>query len=431
MKKFAHSKNHESQLGEPNEFGLHFAPTRHVHTVAFRSVATAPLMLDAVYSGGASKNVGDDPLARMFPGAGNQGGFRPIGGRRLGKCRALLIYTSGKETDWPDQMDLQRGTLTYYGDNRHPGRDLHDTKRGGNLLLREMFDALRGPLPLRRLIPPIFVFARTAPGWAVKFRGLAVPGEAGVSPTESLVAIWRMSGDNRFQNYRATFTILDTRPLIDRMWVDSLCSGTTSAVPTHAPKPWLDWIERGVTRPLQVRPLIEPRTRDEQLPEAVDRRGWEMLDCLHRSIGDRAFEFVAVAIFKLAEPNMSAEVTRSAVDGGRDAVGQLSLGGIIGGAHLVEFALEAKHFNPRSSAGVTVGHTKRLIARLRHRQFGVLVTTAHVSRQAYSEIISDQHPIVVIAGRDIVRLLRSKGIHDSGAVRDWVERVMATVPSDD
>jgi hypothetical protein len=420
-----------NHLPDTNEFGLRFQSPHHVHTVAFRDVAKAPLVLDAVYAGGSSKNVSDDPLARMFPGAGNQGGFRPIGGRRLGKCRALLIYTSGKEADWPDQIDLQRGTFTYYGDNRHPGRDLHDTKRGGNLLLREMFDALRGPLSLRRLIPPIFVFARSNPGWAVKFRGLAVPGEAGVSPTESLVAIWRMSGDNRFQNYRATFSILDTRPLIDRVWVDSICAGATSAIADLAPKPWRDWLERGVTRTLQVKPLVEPRTRDEQLPEIADRRGWEMLECLHESVGNRAFEFVAVALFKLAEPNISAEVTRYAVDGGRDATGQLSLGGIIGGAHQVEFALEAKHFNPRSPAGVTVGHTKRLIARLRHRQFGVLVTTAHVSRQAYSEIISDQHPVVVIAGRDIVRLFRSKGIHDARAVRDWVERVMATVPSSD
>jgi hypothetical protein len=411
-----------------NEFGLRFSAPDHVHSYGFADVRTSPLVLDAVYAGGRAGNVKDDPLARMFPGAGNQGGFRPIGGRAFGKCRALLIYTSGKETDWPDQMNLERGTFNYYGDNRHPGRDLHDTTRGGNLLLREMFDALGGPLARRRLIPPIFVFARTQPGWSVKFRGLAVPGEAGVSHHESLVAIWRMSGDNRFQNYRATFTILDTKPLIKRSWIDAICGGKLAAAIDGAPKQWLDWLERGVIRPLQVKPLLEPRTRQQQMPDEADIRAWEMLDALHLTIGDRAFEFVAVAIFKLAEPNIFAEVTRSTVDGGRDAVGQLALGGIIGGAHHVEFALEAKHFMPRSSNGVTVGHTKRLISRLRHRQFGVLVTTSHVSRQAYSEIIEDQHPIVVIAGRDIVRLFRSKGINDAKAVQGWVEQVMGTVP---
>ena len=151
---------HADNVGSANEFGLRFTAEAHVHSYAFSDVTTSPLVLDAVYIGGNAGNVTDDPLARMFPGAGNQGGFRPIGGRAFGKCRALLIYTSGKEIDWPDQMNLERGTLTYYGDNRHPGKDLHDTKRGGNLLLREMFDALSGPLPRRRLIPPIFVFER-------------------------------------------------------------------------------------------------------------------------------------------------------------------------------------------------------------------------------------------------------------------------------
>lgn len=425
------SKGSTTVLPQPGQppvnLSLGAAAIQHSHTVAFPNVARAPLVLDAVYAGGSSGNVKDDPLARMFPGAGNQGGFRQIGGRRFGECRALLIYTSGKEKDWPDQIDLQRGVLTYYGDNRRPGKELHDTQRGGNRFLRDMFDALQGPLQRRKLIPPIFVFARSSPGWAVKFRGLAVPGEAGVAPSESLVALWRMSGENRFQNYRATFTILNTNPMIGRAWVDEICSGKSAISSVAAPKAWLDWIERGVIRALQVKPLVEPRSKEAQLPDVADERGWDMLTTLHAAIGDRAFEFVAVAIFKLAEPNISAEITRSSVDGGRDAIGQLSLGGIIGGAHHVDFALEAKHFNPKSSHGVTVGHTKRLISRLRHRQFGVLVTTGFVSRQAYSEIVDDQHPIVVIAGRDIVRLFRAKGINDAKSVRYWVEQVMATV----
>jgi hypothetical protein len=192
----------------------------------------------------------------------------------------------------------------------------------------------------------------------------------------------------------------------------------------------MDWIERGSIKPLQVRPLIEPRTREQQLPKPGATQEWNMLKALHTSIGNRAFEFVAVAIFKLAEPNISAEVTRATVDGGRDAIGQLSLGGIIGGAHQVEFALEAKHFNPTSKSGVTVEHTKRLISRLRHRQFGVLVTTGFVSKQAYTEIIADQHPIVVISGGDIIRLFRSKGITTHEAVKVWVAQVLATVPSE-
>jgi hypothetical protein len=51
-----------------------------------------------------------------------------------------------------------------------------------------------------------------------------------------------------------------------------------------------------------------------------------------------------------------------------------------------------------------------------------------VSRQAYAEIIADQHPVVVISGRDIIRLFQSKGITNPEAVKVWVDQVMATVP---
>jgi len=49
----------------------------------------------------------------------------------------------------------------------------------------------------------------------------------------------------------------------------------------------------------------------------------------------------------------------------------------------------------------------RLISRLRHRQFGVFVTTSGVSGQAYNELRDDEHPVVVICGRDIAELLKT------------------------
>jgi hypothetical protein len=52
----------------------------------------------------------------------------------------------------------------------------------------------------------------------------------------------------------------------------------------------------------------------------------------------------------------------------------------------VDFALEAKCYNPSDTRGVGVKETARLISRLLHRQFGVLVTTAFVGETAYKEI---------------------------------------------
>src|SRR4029079_5444702 len=98
--------------------------------------------------------------------------------------------------------------------------------------------------------------------------------------------------------------------------------------------------------------------------------------------------------------------TRPSRDGGRDAVGKLRVGSGPSGI-LVDFALEAKCYSPPQAVGVR--DMSRLISRLRHRQFGVIVTTTCVDLQAYKEIKEDQHPIVIIAAADIVELLRRNG----------------------
>ena len=53
----------------------------------------------------------------------------------------------------------------------------------------------------------------------------------------------------------------------------------------------------------------------------------------------------------------------------------------------------------------------RLISRLKYREFGVFVTTSFISKQAYEEIIEDNHPIIFITGKDIVDILIKSGIN--------------------
>ena len=62
----------------------------------------------------------------------------------------------------------------------------------------------------------------------------------------------------------------------------------------------------------------------------------------------------------------------------------------------------------------------RLISRLRHRQFGILVTTSFVGHQAYHELRSDRHPVVIIAGTDIAAILVKAGLGTPEAVREWL-----------
>ena len=61
----------------------------------------------------------------------------------------------------------------------------------------------------------------------------------------------------------------------------------------------------------------------------------------------------------------------------------------------------------------------RLISRIRYRQFGIMVTTSYVHKQAYEEVIEDQHPILIISASDIARILRQNSIM-SVDVEDWL-----------
>ena len=180
--------------------------------VPFEQLPTSDLQLEAVYLGGNQKNVKDDPLGPLV-GVGNQGGFRCVGSPRKKTVRLSVLYTSGAEVDWPDSLDPQTGEFTYYGDNRTPGHELHDTRPGGNLLLRDAFEAARGASKEDRLrVPPFLLFEKASPGRAVRFRGLLAPGSATLAPDEELTAIWRSRNGLRFQNYRAKFTCGCAKP---------------------------------------------------------------------------------------------------------------------------------------------------------------------------------------------------------------------------
>jgi len=62
----------------------------------------------------------------------------------------------------------------------------------------------------------------------------------------------------------------------------------------------------------------------------------------------------------------------------------------------------------------------RLISRLRHRQFGVLVTTSYVGLQAYQEVRYDEHPVVILSGVDIVDTLKVAGLSGNLQLRAWL-----------
>lgn len=324
-----------------------------------------------------------------------------------------MLYSSLNDPDWPDSIENETGLFTYFGDNKNPGHELHDTPRGGNALLRACFENYHNNR--RGAIPPFFVFTKGAVGRDVVFRGLAAPGTPANNSTEDLVAIWKSKVDQRFQNYKAFFTILDI-PIISRHWISEIAN--SNILSSNCPRAWRSWVEQGIFEPLQAQPTISYRTRSEQLPQS--EIGNQIITTIHNYFSDNPylFEHCAAKIVKLMDKNIiNIDVTRPWRDGGRDAVGFYRIGTADDNIK-VEFALEAKCF--RLGSGCSIKHTSRLISRLRYRQFGIFVTTSYLGLQPYKEIREDDHPIIVISGIDIVKILLSVGINTREKVQKWL-----------
>jgi hypothetical protein len=153
-----------------------------------------------------------------------------------------------------------------------------------------------------------------------------------------------------------------------------------------------------------------PQTRDDEAIIAAIH---------HHFLDPHAFEACAAAIWQMYAPTSDYTLTAPSRDGGRDACGYYKLGPEADPIRL-DFALEAKCYGPDN--GVGVRELSRLISRLRHRQFGVLVTTSYLAPQAYEELRDDDHPVVVISAWDIVEILKRRGIGTAHAAEDWLQR---------
>jgi hypothetical protein len=97
--------------------------------IPFTGAGKADFVIDAIYESGTANNLGAEVLSKLIPGIGNAGGFRYVGSHN--ETPLVILFTNGNEPNWPDELDKYRGTLQYYGDNRSPGRELHDTKKKG------------------------------------------------------------------------------------------------------------------------------------------------------------------------------------------------------------------------------------------------------------------------------------------------------------
>ena len=373
----------------------------------FNDLPFADLIVDAVYEGGPGGQLSGEAISKLLTGSGNMGGFR-VSGRGDTK-NWVVLFTTGEDPDWPDTLDLNTGQFVYFGDNKTPGHELHATSAGGNKVLRHAFSQLHAETGGRSVIPPFFVFRKYSTAnsaRSVQFKGLVVPGFPGLSSAEDLVAVWKTSNGERFQNYRSVFTILDTA-VVSRTWISELSAG--SPLSGSAPASWLKWRSTGKYSPLVSQQTTLIRSVSEQAPETALQE--KILDSVWAHFRDTpiAFEAFAARVYQMTDRRVIIDaITRGVIDGGRDAVGRYLLG-LAEDPVYAEFSLEAKCYRPchHSDGPTTVGvrEVSRLISRIRHRQFGVLVTTSAIARQAYEEVRQDRHPIIFISGRDISEIL--------------------------
>jgi len=386
--------------------------------IPYDKLATADLVVDSIYESDRNfpaSEIRGEPLNPLM-GVGNLGGSRPKNGQN-GTLFSVLTST-GVEAAWPDSLNSETGVYTYFGDNRKPGRDLHKTPNQGNEILKKAFElASSTKAEEREKCPIFFVFHSAGTARDFVFKGLAVPGTPFQTSGESLVAVWRTEKSERFQNYRASMTIL-SEGVISGDWLRaSISAGKFLLDHEHVPSSYLRWVRSGQLNPL-VAPKTQVRSVTEQIPQT--KQNIELILTIQAFCDGDAWKFerVAAEIWKMSCPSpVSYDLTQRYRDGGRDAIGYMTIGPDSDPIKL-DFSLEAKLYSEGNNVGVR--EISRLISRIRHREFGVLVTTSSVSKQAYSEIREDGHPIVVVSGSDICEILVTNGIVSKSQCQSWL-----------
>lgn len=391
--------------------------------VPFEDLKEADLIVDCIYKGGSISGKGSEVLSKLLPGCSNSGGFRKVMRKDgSGLPAYVVLYTSMSELAWPDYLDEETGLFRYYGDNRSPGKSLLDTPRKGNQLLEFVFDCLNRKDNSINDIPPFFIFKKAGTGWDVQFLGLAAPGNPRISPDNDLVAFWRTINGERFQNYEAYFTVLETSEPIDRKWIDALIHNHDNSL-KYAPNAWKMFVSRGRNGIIPLAARRIPKVPDKYAQLQSDNEGLICLEAIRNHYSDNAFGFEKCAqdiLEKMDERFQDFSLTRPWRDGGRDALGYYVIGCSSKANYplRIDCALEAKCYKPTNAVGVK--ELSRLISRIRYRQFGVLVTTSYVHSQAYKEVVEDGHPILLVTACDIARILRSNAIY-SNNIEEWLK----------
>ena len=259
------------------------------------------------------------------------------------------------------------------------------------------------------LIPPILHFSNGVP--ALVFNGLCI--------LDRLELSWFEDGGRPVRNYRAHLTIL-AEEFVDVEWLQSRMSAESRAALSGATPPaWSRYLDGTVDRLRVWTPNV--RSTAAQLPPtgSSDAR----LLSQFAQLTPTGFEAGVVSLLgRLDEVRHNITRTRPTADGGFDFSGSFTLPPPI--QYEVPFLGEAKRYARTTPVGPK--DVSRLVARLGRGQYGLFVTTSYFTRQAQEEVLEDRYPTHLLAGADLVRIMREMRLTRGSEISpEWLHAVAA------
>jgi hypothetical protein len=349
-----------------------------------------------------------------LPGSGmrNMGGIRPLKFNVLKEpvTAAIVLVTDERSAGstanpWDDLVDIPHGRIVYWGDAKFDTKRLVDDFPG-NRALRDAFNQVLDSQ--MALVPPILHFSKRETG-ALRFNGLCI--------LDRLELTWFEDHGRPVRNYRAHLTILDE----EFVAVDWLHSRVTAAsrfdLAGTGPHAWQRYQDGVIDRLRVWAPLV--RSTSAQLPPVGS--GEAALLSQLATLTPTGFEAAVVSIFReFDEVRHNITRTRPTADGGFDFVGSFTLPPPI--QYEIPFLGEAKRYARTTAVGPK--DVSRLVARLTRGQYGIFVTTSYFTKQAQEEVLEDRYPTSLVAGSDLVRIMRELRIARGGEISPaWLRSV--------
>lgn len=350
------------------------------------------------YRDRGSPNNPEDQFLRWInidgSGIRNMGGIRPLRFTSLdvGVQAWIVLVTDERSTGssgnpWEDFVDVPHGRIVYWGDAK-----FDDTKTVSQFVGNRALEAAWGAVldNRRHLTPPILHFSKRATG-VLRFNGLCV--------LDRLELTWFEDHGRPVRNYRAHLSILDEE-FVDLDWLHGRVTATSgSELRLGGPSAWRRYQGGYVARLSVWAPSL--RSPGAQLPTQGSRDD-RLLGQLV-AMTPTTFEAATVALFReFDEVRHQVTRTRPTGDGGFDFSGTFTLPPPL--SYEIEFLGEAKKYARTTAVGPK--DVSRLVARLSRGQYGVFVTTSYFTRRAQEEVLADRYPTHLLAGSDLVRMIR-------------------------